>query len=163
MGDGLYLPMGVGNAIRIQGAYVSDEEIAEVVAFAKTQAEPEYAENVTVAKADPSKHVDPDIGGDLDELIEAINLVVTSRLGVDLDAATQTPRRFRQGGTADGPDGDQGDRSDLPKVPKPVKCWSGLDELDCDPADPDRRQRRGARDISSRRLRPPLTSPADRG
>src|SRR4029077_4056897 len=47
MGDGLYLPMGAGRPVRIQGAYVSDEEIADVVAFAKTQAEPEYAEGVT--------------------------------------------------------------------------------------------------------------------
>jgi len=93
MGDGLYLPMGVRNAIRIQGAYVSDEEIAEVVAFAKTQAEPEYAENVTAAKPDPSKNVDPDIGGDLDELIEAINLVVTSQLG----STSMLQRKMRVG------------------------------------------------------------------
>ena len=93
MGDGLYLPMGVRNAIRIQGAYVSDEEIAEVVAFAKTQAEPEYAENVTVPKADPSKNVDPDIGGDLEELIEAINLVVTSQLG----STSMLQRKLRVG------------------------------------------------------------------
>ncbi len=93
MGDGLYLPMGVRNAIRIQGAYVSDEEIAEVVAFAKTQAEPEYAENVTVAKPDPSKNVDPDIGGDLDELIEAITLVVTSQLG----STSMLQRKLRVG------------------------------------------------------------------
>ena len=31
MGDGLYLPMGAGKPIRIQGAYVSDDEIAAVV------------------------------------------------------------------------------------------------------------------------------------
>ena len=93
MGDGLYLPMGVRNAIRIQGAYVSDEEIAEVVAFAKTQAEPEYAENVTAAKPDPSKNVDPDIGGDLDELIEAITLVVTSQLG----STSMLQRKLRVG------------------------------------------------------------------
>lgn len=93
MGDGLYLPMGVRNAIRIQGAYVSDEEIAEVVAFAKTQAEPEYAENVTVARPDPAKNVDPDIGGDLDELIEAINLVVTSQLG----STSMLQRKLRVG------------------------------------------------------------------
>ncbi|WP_268237980.1 DNA translocase FtsK [Nakamurella endophytica] len=81
MGDGLYLPMGAGRPIRIQGAYVSDEEIAEIVQYAKTQAEPEYAEGVTTAKQEPGKAVDPDIGGDLDLLVEAITLVVTSQLG----------------------------------------------------------------------------------
>ncbi len=93
MGDALYLPMGARNAARIQGAYVSDEEIAEVVAFAKSQAAPEYAENVTVAKPDPTKNVDPDIGGDLDELIEAINLVVTSQLG----STSMLQRKLRVG------------------------------------------------------------------
>ena len=81
MGDGLYLPMGAGKPVRIQGAYVSDEEIAEIVEFAKTQGEPDYAEGVTTAKADPSKKADADIGGDLDLLIESITLVVTSQLG----------------------------------------------------------------------------------
>ena len=81
MGDALYLPMGAGKPVRIQGAYVSDEEIAEVVAFVKTQAEPEYAEGVTAAKPEAGKKVDADIGNDLDLLIEAITLVVTSQLG----------------------------------------------------------------------------------
>ncbi|TKV60913.1 DNA translocase FtsK [Nakamurella flava] len=81
MGDGLYLPMGASKPLRMQGAYVSDAEIAAVVDFAKSQAEPEYAENVTTPKADPTKDVDPDIGGDLDLLIEAITLVVESQLG----------------------------------------------------------------------------------
>ncbi len=93
MGDGLYLPMGARNAIRIQGAYVSDEEIAEVVAFAKTQAEPDYAENVTVAKPDPSKNIDPDIGDDLDELVEAITLVISSQLG----STSMLQRKLRVG------------------------------------------------------------------
>ncbi|MEO7126099.1 MAG: DNA translocase FtsK 4TM domain-containing protein [Nakamurella sp.] len=81
MGDGLYLPMGASKPIRIQGAYVSDEEIHAVVAFAKNQAEPDYAEGVTVPKAEPGKNVDPDIGGDLDVLLQAVELVVVSQLG----------------------------------------------------------------------------------
>lgn len=93
MGDGLYLPMGAGKPMRIQGAYVSDEEIAEIVAFAKTQAEPEYAENVTVPKADPSKSVDADIGDDLGLLLEAVNLVVTSQLG----STSMLQRKLRVG------------------------------------------------------------------
>jgi S-DNA-T family DNA segregation ATPase FtsK/SpoIIIE len=93
MGDGLYLPMGAGRPIRIQGAFVSDEEIAEVVAFAKTQAEPDYTEGVTVVKQDPSKAVDPDIGDDLEILLLAVEQVVTSQLG----STSMLQRKLRVG------------------------------------------------------------------
>jgi S-DNA-T family DNA segregation ATPase FtsK/SpoIIIE len=93
MGDGLYLPMGASKPVRIQGAYVSDEEITAIVDFVKEQAQPDYAEGVTVAKADPAKDVDPDIGGDLDLLLEAINLVVTSQLG----STSMLQRKLRVG------------------------------------------------------------------
>jgi S-DNA-T family DNA segregation ATPase FtsK/SpoIIIE len=93
MGDGLYLPMGASKPVRIQGAYVSDEEITAIVDFVKLQAQPDYHEGVTVAKADPAKDVDPDIGGDLDLLLEAINLVVTSQLG----STSMLQRKLRVG------------------------------------------------------------------
>jgi S-DNA-T family DNA segregation ATPase FtsK/SpoIIIE len=93
MGDGLYLPMGAGKPVRIQGAYVSDEEISEVVEFTKTQAEPEYREDVTVAKAEPGKDVDPDIGDDLDLLILAVQQVIESQLG----STSMLQRKLRVG------------------------------------------------------------------
>ncbi|MEP6561564.1 MAG: DNA translocase FtsK, partial [Nakamurella sp.] len=93
MGDGLYLPMGQSRPIRIQGAYVSDAEIAAVVEYAKSQAAPDYNEGVTAAKAEANKNVDPDIGNDLDLLIEAINLVVTSQLG----STSMLQRKLRVG------------------------------------------------------------------
>ncbi len=93
MGDGLYLPMGAGRPVRIQGAYVSDEEIAEVVAFTKLQAAPDYADGVTKAKADPSKNVDPDIGDDLEVLLLAVEQVVTSQLG----STSMLQRKLRVG------------------------------------------------------------------
>ena len=93
MGDGLYLPLGQSRPIRIQGAYVSDAEIAAVVEYAKSQAAPDYNEGVTAAKADAARDVDPDIGNDLDLLIEAINLVVTSQLG----STSMLQRKLRVG------------------------------------------------------------------
>ena len=57
MGDGLYLPMGASKPVRMQGAFVSDEEISSVVSFAKNQAEPTYTEGVTAAKSSEQREV----------------------------------------------------------------------------------------------------------
>ena len=46
MGDMLYMPSGTGLPIRVHGAFVSDEEVHRVVAYLKTQGEPNYIEGV---------------------------------------------------------------------------------------------------------------------
>ncbi|AKK03359.1 DNA translocase FtsK [Corynebacterium epidermidicanis] len=81
MGDGLFIPQG-GRPVRMQGAFVTDEEVQAVVDAAKDQAEPNYTEGVTEDKAaEAKKNIDADIGNDLEDLLQAVELVVTSQLG----------------------------------------------------------------------------------
>ncbi len=46
MGDMLYSPLGSGKPMRIQGAYVSDEEREDVIDFIKRSSAPEYSEDI---------------------------------------------------------------------------------------------------------------------
>ena len=79
-GDGLFLPMGTSKPIRIQCSWVTEAEIRAVVAHAKTQMVPQYREDVTAPVA-VLREVDGDIGNDLDDLLAAVELVVSTQFG----------------------------------------------------------------------------------
>ena len=79
-GDGLFVPMGASRPIRIQGAYVSEREIADVVAHVKKQLSPRFREDVTAAQKVVVSAVN-EIGDDYELLLQAVHLVVTTQIG----------------------------------------------------------------------------------
>ena len=79
-GDGLFVPMGASRPIRIQGAYVSEREIADVVGHVRKQLAPRFREDVTVAQKIVVNGIN-EIGDDLDLMLQAVHLVVTTQIG----------------------------------------------------------------------------------
>jgi S-DNA-T family DNA segregation ATPase FtsK/SpoIIIE len=91
-GDGLFLPMGASKAVRVQGSWVTEAEVHQVVAHCKKQLQPTYRDDVT-APQQSRRELEDDIGDDLDLVIQAVELIVSTQFG----STSMLQRKLRVG------------------------------------------------------------------
>lgn len=96
-GDMLFNPLGSGKPLRVQGTFISDQEVNDVISFVKaqTEEEPEYSEKVIdrIERANSGVSSVEDKAPDDELLSDAIELVVQAQQA----SVSMLQRRFRIG------------------------------------------------------------------
>lgn len=88
-GDMLFMPMGEGKPLRVQGAFITDEEVESVVDFVKDQQEANYSEAMMPSEVNENSAAD-----DLDEMWDEVIDFVKGRETVSI---SMLQRQFRIG------------------------------------------------------------------
>lgn len=91
-GDMLFMPMGSSKPIRVQGAFMSDQEVENIVGFVRDQGEAEYDESLV-------PEVEESASGDDEELDELYDQAVMIILEAKQASVSLLQRRMRVGYT----------------------------------------------------------------
>ncbi|AGB40708.1 DNA segregation ATPase, FtsK/SpoIIIE family [Halobacteroides halobius DSM 5150] len=79
-GDMLFAPVGSNQPIRLQGAFISEDEVKKMVKFVKEQAKPNFADQIADIK---DSNVEIELDDEKDDLYEeAVKLVVNNRASI---------------------------------------------------------------------------------